>query len=195
MSSWMRPLTGLRWNRPKQWPRKTCSTTQCSDLSVRGSHHRDRGGLRKILRSAMTVSRKRSVNGSTQRNIDTISCSTTRLASASPVQEALALVAPIGQWRSRATMRHCQVPQARERRLQRKENRLYNLAEPKYSASAFDPPRRRKTELVAVSPASKSPNHVTGAGTALIRMRPKAAKSVVPSMYCVVTPVSERLAI
>jgi hypothetical protein len=97
----------------------------------------------------MTVSKERSVNGSTQRNIDTIFYFTMRLASALPVQEALTLVARIGQWRSQATMRHRQERQARARRLQRKENRPHNPAESNSSASAFDPPRQKKTELVA----------------------------------------------
>jgi hypothetical protein len=142
MSPWMQLLTGLRWNRPRRWPRKIRSTTQCSDLSVRGSLRRDRGGLRKISLMVMTVSKKRSINGLPQRDIETISCSTTRLASASPVQQALPLIAHIGQWRSRANTSHRRKLQARERRLQQKENRLYNLAESQSSVSAFDPPRR-----------------------------------------------------
>jgi hypothetical protein len=49
-----------------------------------GSYQRDRGGLRKTLRMAMTVSKKRSINELPQRGTEKISCSTTRLASASP---------------------------------------------------------------------------------------------------------------
>src|ERR1700675_3100184 len=128
MSPWMQLLTGLRWNRPRQWPRKIRSTTRCSDLSVRESLRRDRGGLRKTSLMAMKVSKKRSINGLPRRDIETISCSTTPLASASPVQEVL-LIARIGQWRSRANMSHRRKPQARKRRLQQKENHLYNLAD------------------------------------------------------------------
>ncbi len=79
----MRLLTGLRWNRPRQWLRKIRSTTKCSDLSVRGSHQRDRGAPRKISRMAMTVSKERSINGLPQQDIEKISCFTTFLASTS----------------------------------------------------------------------------------------------------------------
>src|SRR5258708_19330237 len=129
----MRLLTGLRWNRPTQWLRKIRSTTKCSDLSVRGSHQRDRGALRKISRMAMTVSKEPSINGLRQRDIEKISCFPTLLASASPAQQALFLIAPIGQWRSRANISRCRQLQARERRLQQNENCLYNLPDREFS--------------------------------------------------------------
>jgi hypothetical protein len=145
--------TALHWNRPGQWPRKIRSTMAYSAPSARGSHHRNPGGLRKILPMAMTVSKKRSINGSPQRDIEGISCSPKRLASASPAQKARFLIAPIGQWRSLVNMSHRQQLQASERRGQPKAKRLFSLAGHESSASAFDPLHLRKTlpRLAAVT--------------------------------------------
>jgi len=52
-------------------------------------------------------------------------------------QQALFLTARIGQWRSRANISRCRQLQARERRLQQKENCLYNLAEQEFSVSGL----------------------------------------------------------
>ena len=135
--------TGLRWNRPRQWPRETSSTTMCSDPSVRGSHQRKRGALRKILRMAMSVSKRRSINGLPQRNIERISCSPKRPVSASPAHKAPLLIAPIGPWRSRATMNRRRSLQARKRRRQPTGKRPLNPAGSNSSASAFEQPSRR----------------------------------------------------
>jgi hypothetical protein len=129
-----------RWNRPRQWPQRISSTTMCSDPSVRGSCHRKRGGLRKILRMATTVSKRRSINGLPHRNIEKISCSPRPRVSASPAQQALLLIAPIGPWRSRATTnphRGWWPPAGRCRR-QPNRKRLFNPAGSDSSASVFD---------------------------------------------------------
>jgi hypothetical protein len=139
VSSWMRRSIGLRWNRRRRWPQEIRSTTMCSDLSVRGSPHQKRGGLRKILRMAMTVSKRRSINGSRQRDIEKISCSPRPLVSASPAQQAPPLIAPIGQWRSPATMNRREWLQARRRRRRRpKGKHLFRPAGSNSSVSAFD---------------------------------------------------------
>src|ERR1700724_2475787 len=122
------PLSaGSHWNRPRRWPRKIRWITKCSDLSVRGLLQRGRGGQRKILRTAMIVSKERSVSGLPLRDIEKISCSAMLPASASPAQEALALIARIGQWRSRTILNRCGELQARQRRLRQNENHLHSL--------------------------------------------------------------------
>jgi hypothetical protein len=151
MFPWMRPSTGLRWNKPRRWPRKTPSTTPCSDLSVRGSHRRNPGGPRKTSLTVMTALKKLSISGLPQRDIVTICCSTMHPASASRVPETPALVVPIGRWRSRAIISRRQRPQASEPRHPQKENLLRKLAAPNSLVSAFNRSRVRRAEQSSMS--------------------------------------------
>jgi hypothetical protein len=82
----------------------------------------------KILPTDMIVLKKRSIGGLPLQDIERISCSAMHPASVSPAQGALALIASIGQWRSRTKLNRCGELQARERRLQQNKNHLHSLA-------------------------------------------------------------------
>lgn len=112
-------------------------TTTCSGLSVGGSHLRGRDGPLKTSPMATTVSKRRSISGSRRANIERTCCFPTRLASASPAQEAPPRIGPIGRWRSRAIMNRREWLSASGRRLlrprrkcrQQPNERQHNLAD------------------------------------------------------------------